>query len=174
MCVIVGSTLPKLPLPSTLWNTRWLRVRCTHLGGATGAGLVPPWTFPSAINTYLQARSEYTWRWLKTYTTKENELTIHAHQHLCQQLHVTHLTTRARCCTTHVLVDVNVSSMGFIRLPQRLLIIGKIDNVDYPVVVQNCAKKKEYVTVQTWETWDKASASSFWLMPHRLATLSLQ
>lgn len=72
MCAIVGFTLPKLPLPSTLWNTRWLRVRCAHLGGATGGGLVPPSTFPSTKNTYLQPRSEYIWRWLKTCTTKEN------------------------------------------------------------------------------------------------------
>lgn len=47
MCEIVGTTLPKLPLPSTLWNTKWLLVRCTRWGGVTGAGPVSPLTFPS-------------------------------------------------------------------------------------------------------------------------------
>lgn len=30
------------------------------------------------------------------------------------------------------------------------------------------------MTVQTWETWDNASASSFWLIPQRLPTLLVQ
>lgn len=50
----VGHTLPKLPLPSTLWNTRWLRVRRKRRGGATGVGLVSSLTFSSAININLQ------------------------------------------------------------------------------------------------------------------------
>lgn len=130
MCVIVGCTLPKLPLPSTLWNTRWLRESCARLGGATGTGLVPPLNLPSSINTCFQPRSERTWRWLKTCKTKENEFNIHAHpQDSCSQRQFTHLTTRARCCATHVLVDANVSSIGFIRLPHRLLTIGKLDKL---------------------------------------------
>lgn len=48
-------TLPKLPLPSTLWNTRWFIVRRTRRGGATGAGFVSPLSFPSAIYTYIFA-----------------------------------------------------------------------------------------------------------------------
>lgn len=35
-------------------------------------------------------------------------------------------------------------------------------------------KLTKHWTVQTWETWDRASASSFWLIPHRLATFFWQ
>lgn len=50
-------TLPKLPFPSTLWNTNWLRVRrARETVGAAGAGLKPSCAFPlpPAINTHLQ------------------------------------------------------------------------------------------------------------------------
>lgn len=57
-----GPTLPKLPLPSTLWNTRWFMVRCTRVAvGVTGAGLEPPRPLPPDVNTNLQPWGEYIW-----------------------------------------------------------------------------------------------------------------
>lgn len=44
-------TLPKLPFPSTLWNTRWFMVR-RSLGavGVTAAGLTTSWALPPAVS----------------------------------------------------------------------------------------------------------------------------
>lgn len=59
----MGLTFPKLPFPSTLWNTRWLRVRRTwETVGVIGAGLKPSCAlfWPPAINAHLQTQSKYT------------------------------------------------------------------------------------------------------------------
>lgn len=56
-CLEMARTLPKLPLPSTLWNTRWLRVRCIR-GDSVGVGvgftlsLALPFPLPAPIHTH--------------------------------------------------------------------------------------------------------------------------
>lgn len=106
------------------------------------------------------------------------------------------LTTRVCCCITDILVDSNVWVIWFFRLPDWFLkkkeeekgkkerknmnmtekkeetVKVKQWNFSFPLL--HSLKWTQHGTAQTWETWNRASDSSFWLIPQRLATFFWQ